>query len=260
MQFTQAFEHLKGVPFLRPDQSRRIYDFILAKKPHNILELGFAHGATTCYMAAALDELGRGQIDAVDIEQGRAWQDPVASIEDLAARTGLEQYINIHREPCSYTWFLHDKISSRTANGNCEPYYDFVFIDGAKNWEVDGAAFFMADKLLRPQGWILFDDYAWTYSQESEEAKRLFAETGIFVDRMSSGQANTPNVEEIVRLLVLQHPDYGEVELEGDNWAWVHKVRSPKKTISIRQTRSLEDRALSMAREIKATLRQRLGR
>jgi hypothetical protein len=34
--------------------------------------------------------------------------------------------------------------------------------NGPKNWTIDGAAFFMADKLMKAGGWIIFDDYDWT--------------------------------------------------------------------------------------------------
>jgi hypothetical protein len=42
---------------------------------------------------------------------------------------------------------------------------DFVYLDGAKNWTMDGLAFFLVDKLLNRDGWILFDDYSFTYDK-----------------------------------------------------------------------------------------------
>ena len=73
---------------------------------------------------------------------------------------GLGHRVTIHREINSYTWFLKKKIAGQSANGKCEPCYDFCFIDGAKNWTIDGLAFFLVDKLLKADGWILFDDYS----------------------------------------------------------------------------------------------------
>ena len=71
------------------------------------------------------------------------------------------------REFSSYTWWLKEQVRARSdADGNCEPRFDFVYLDGAKNWTVDGLAVVLAEKLLRPGGWLLMDDLDWTYAQD----------------------------------------------------------------------------------------------
>ena len=91
-----------------PDYGKRLYDFILAKKPSECLELGFAHSASSCYTAAALDEIGKGHLTSVDIVPAMEWQKP--AIEELLSKTKLEKYVTVMRENTSYNWFLKKKI------------------------------------------------------------------------------------------------------------------------------------------------------
>ena len=127
------------------DEGWELYNFICKEKPSSILELGHAHGASTIYMAAALDEIGSGVIETVDLS---AAQDRDPNLEKLTLDSGLNEFINIFREKNSYTWFLKKKIENCTSGHICEPIYDFCFIDGPKNWTIDGLAFFLVSKLL----------------------------------------------------------------------------------------------------------------
>ncbi len=70
--------------------------------------------------------------------------------------------MTVVHEETSYTWFLHDTLRAQLkADGEVEPKYDFVYIDGAHTWDVDALAFALADRLLVAGGWILFDDLDW---------------------------------------------------------------------------------------------------
>ena len=89
------------------------------------------------------------------------------SPEDVIARAGLADTVTIVREFSSYTWWLKEQVAARSdAHGNVEPAYDFVYLDGAKNWTIDGLAVVLVEKLLRPGGWLLLDDLDWTYAQD----------------------------------------------------------------------------------------------
>ena len=41
-----------------------------------------------------------------------------------------------------------------------------MYLDGAKNWTIDGLAVILIEKLLRPGRWLLMDDLDWTYGQD----------------------------------------------------------------------------------------------
>ena len=45
------------------------------------------------------------------------------------------------------------------------PEFDFVFLDAGHTWDVTGFAFFLVDRLLRPGGWLLFDDLNWSVTK-----------------------------------------------------------------------------------------------
>jgi len=218
MQFDKAAEVLKGIPYTGEDKGRFFYDFILARRPQRVLELGVAHGVSTCYQAAALDEYG-GHIDCVDLQRE---VDP--NVEGLSAKLGLAERVSSYREASSYTWFLKKTIEAQTRDGVCEPLYDLIFIDGPKDWTVDGCAFFLADKLLRPGGWIMLDDYSWTY------AKRNLTEGYVF-KTLSPEELAEPQVEAIFRLLVMQHPSYSNFEVWDDSLAFAQKVASEVRTL-----------------------------
>jgi len=203
MKFEEAHKVLEGIPFISDANARELYDFIIEHKLTNCLELGFAHGVASCYIAAAIDELGGGKLVSVDLI-GQDWQKP--SIEELLGKLGLQKYVEIHREVTGYNWYLHNEIAKNTeANSICTPVYDFCIIDGPKNWTIDSSAFFLADKLLKQNGWVIFDDYEWTYG---EADTRREATDGITHRKLSEAERITPQVKEIFNLLVMQHPSY----------------------------------------------------
>ncbi len=150
MKFSEVRDIVKEIPFISEENAKILYDTILHQKPSDCLELGFAHGAASCYIAAALDKLGHGHLTAVDLIEAQEWQKP--SIDDLLARCGLGEYVTVVREQTGYNWFLHDEIVRGSESDLCEPKYDLCVIDGSKNWTIDGLAFLLVDKLLREGG------------------------------------------------------------------------------------------------------------
>jgi predicted O-methyltransferase YrrM len=217
MNFSEVYESIKDVPFIRKASAKQLYNFIINTKPMECLELGFAHGSSSCYIAAALQENGFGTLTTIDLLSS-VNRNP--SIEDLLKITGLAENINIHREQNSYTWFLKKKIVERTLNNQCIPIFDFCYIDGCKNWTIDGLAFFLVDKLLKPGGWILFDDYQWTYKRANT---RRGATDGITHRSLSIDQQSEPNIQCIFEYLVKQHPSYHNFHIDRNDWAWAQK-------------------------------------
>jgi predicted O-methyltransferase YrrM len=153
MQYAKIHALVGHVPFISKANATFIYELIVRHKLRNILELGIAHGTATCVMAAALEEIGGGKITAVDLLDKKEHYDPTP--EEQLKRSGLSQFVEIVRTKTGYNWFLHDDILANTKHGICAEVYDLCLIDGPKNWTVDGAAFFMADKLLKKDGWMV---------------------------------------------------------------------------------------------------------
>ena len=219
MKFEDIRSQIDGIPYIMPEMAKDLYNFILENKPLHCLELGFAHGASSCYIAAALDEVRQGQLTCVDLISGLEWQKP--SIEELMEQTGLGNLVTIEREHTGYNWFLKKMIMENSDDGQCNPLYDLCFIDGPKNWTVDSAAFFLVDKLLKPGGWIVFDDLQWTYKKKVKKGKTT--SDGISLLDLGPDEIVQPHVELIFQLLVMQHPDYSNFLVKDNWWAWAQK-------------------------------------
>ncbi len=221
MKFEEVKKHVDGIPFIHPRNAEILYNFIVENKITKVLELGIAHGTASCYIAAALDEIGGGELVCVDLEEARNEFKP--GIEELLQKTGLEKYVTVIREKTGYNWFLRNEIRKRSNEYNCTPYYDLCIIDGPKNWTIDGAAFFMADKLLKDNAWIIFDDYRWTYAES--ERGGASATDGVTHRNLSEEEINTPQIKEVFHLLVMQHPNYHNFKIHGvGDWAWAQKT------------------------------------
>ena len=226
MNFEEVRRHVTGVPYINPRNAVKLYDFIVENDGiRDVLELGFAHGTASCYIAAALEEKGGGRLVSVDLTEARDVFKP--SIEDLLERTGLKDLVTVHREMTGYNWFLHNEIKANTTDNVCTPKYDLCIIDGPKNWTIDGAAFFMVDKLLKKDGWVIFDDYAWSYANAAKQGSD--STDGIAHRSLSQDELEMPQIKEVFQLLVMQHPNYGNFRIHGEgDWAWAQKTEDPE--------------------------------
>lgn len=218
MLFKDVAKILKDVPFMSILDGKIIYDFIRKGGFQNILELGFGHGTSTCYLAAALDENKSGLITTMDNQLAK---DRKPNIFTLLEKTNLNDYVKPIFADTSYTWELMKIIERQTIQGICKPIFDFCFIDGAHTWEVDGLAFFLVEKLLKPGGWILFDDLYWTF------AKSPSLKNTKLVQEMPEDQKTTPQVERIFSLLVSQHQNFENIKIYKE-WGWVQKKKNTR--------------------------------
>lgn len=213
MQFEKVRDLIAGVPFTTPENGKVIYDFVLNSGVKNCLELGFAHGVGCCYLAAAMDERGEGLITSVDRHSAK---DRSPNVDDLLKRTGLTKYVKPVYCENSYTWTLLEMIEANTVDGVCVPIFDFVFIDGAHLFEPDALAFYLSDKLLKPGGWLLFDDMHWTlHSSEFQNEP--------WVKILSKHERESSHVAKIFNVVVRQHPSYTDFRIV-DQWGWCRKV------------------------------------
>ncbi len=210
MRFDDILPILDNVPHMPPERGKLIYEFVIARKPRRVLELGFAHGTSTCYMAAALQENGGGSITTIDSVIAKERK---PNIHELLGKTRLSDFVEAVFAERSYTWELMKLIERHTKDGQTEPQFDFVFIDGGHTWDSDGFSFLLADRLLKPGGWMLFDDFLWTPSVCAGED---------WVDALPAEERDVAHVEKIFNLLVIPHPDYDSFEFDG-LWAWARK-------------------------------------
>lgn len=200
------------IPYMRLDQARTITSFIQKHGIENILELGFYHGVSTCYLAAAVEGVEGGSVTTIDRRATRALS---PSIDQLLDKTGLRNMAHVYFEPRSYNWRLMKMLDE-----NPLPRFDLCYIDGAHQWFDDGFAFFLVDLLLNPGGWIVFDDIDWKASTA------LMLRNSKRVRRMTKEERKTAQVRKVYELLVKPHPSYGDFRVE-DGWAYAHKISTP---------------------------------
>ncbi len=213
MTFERLLPLIGDIPHMPPERGKIIYDFVRSAKPLSVLELGFAHGTSSCYMAAALEENGGGSILTLDHLRAR---DRRPNIEELLERTGLGAFVEPRFCRRSYTWELLKLLERNTAEGVTTPVFDFVFIDGGHTWDSDGFSFLLADRLLRPGGWVLFDDMQWMPIDSAGEA---------WVDEMPEEERSVAHIDKVFQLLVVPHGSYGEFRIDG-TWGWARKTGS----------------------------------
>ena len=251
MQFEAVAHALAGIPYTSPAKGKVFYDLVMTRRPRKILELGFAHGVSTCYFAAAAAEIGHCDITTVDLDRSRLL---APTIETLVARLGFNDIVTVHREQSSYTWFLKKEIAAQTREHVCRPKYDLVFIDGPKDWTNDGCAFFLADKLLAADGALLFDDYNWSY--RGDEVARGTSHSGGYVfPTMSAEEFCEPQIRAVFELLVLQHPNYGKFEIIDGQLALALKTaETAGKELRIHTRYSVKHRLLTACKRMSARI------
>lgn len=210
MIFEKIIQYVGSIPHMPPERGKIIYEFVRATKPRRVLELGFAHGTSSCYIAAALEENNFGSM--LTIDHVRA-QNREPNIHQLLEKTNLSPFVEARFCERTYNWELMKLIDQQTKDGLITPIFDFVFIDGGHTWDSDGFAFLLIDRLLRQDGWVLFDDVLWT-PLESEGEK--------WVAEMPKEERNIAHIEKVFSLLVTTHPDYHNFKFDGA-WAWAQK-------------------------------------
>jgi predicted O-methyltransferase YrrM len=237
VRFEEVAERVKGIPFTTPEFGRRIYDHVIDTKPEDVLELGTAHGVSGAYIAAALEANGRGRLTTVD--HGGAHYDP--SPEDVLRRAGVAERVEIVREHSSYNWFLKQQVERLSdAGGNCRPIYDFVFLDGSHNFDIDGLAVVLIEKLLRPGGWLLLDDLDWTYEHNPWVAPELWPDGNARpFGPLSQDQLRAPQVGAVFELIVKQSPGFTQFIREDEWYGWAQKLPGQARRYELRTSRSV---------------------
>jgi hypothetical protein len=246
VEFERIRQAVEGVPVMTPAQGRVIYDHVMQAQPTHVLELGTASGVSAAYMAAALDELGRGSVTTLDKQQ--YLPTPLPEKQAFAKVPELLGYVTFERPPdSSYVWWLLRKIEQRSDSaGNCEALYDFCYLDGAHDFTVDGLAAYLVEKLLRPDAWLLLDDLNWCYAADVVPPDP---------DRFSDDEIHAPMVRLIFDVLLKQHPSFTEFRIQDGSWGWAKKAPGEPRRYALETSQSLQ--ALAIDRLKRAWLKAR---
>ena len=192
-----------------------MYDHVAATRPAEVLELGTAHGVGAAYMAAALPRRrasppSTSRAPPTTPRRRTCWRGPASPTASRSCAS-TRPTRGGSRSRCA---------RARTPHGNCEPRFDFVYLDGAKNWTIDGLAVVLIEKLLRPGGWLLMDDLDWTYAQDPHRD----ATDGIVHRELSEPERTEPHLRAVFELIVAQHPSFTELRVQDEWWGWARKA------------------------------------
>jgi predicted O-methyltransferase YrrM len=248
MRYEQVAKAVHGIPWMTPEQGRRVHDHIRETGARDALDLGTAHGVSAAYIAAAVEANGGGRVTSV------AWRaeqlDPRP--QDVLGRAGLADLVDlVEVDDSSYDWFLREQVASRSdAAGNCDPIYDFCYLDGAHDFTIDGLAVVLVEKLLRPGGWLLLDDLDWTYERWLAEWLPDAGTDPRAAYPLSDAERREPGIRAVFDLIVRQHPSFTEFREEDGRRAWARKAPGESRRYRLETSRSVGAMALGALRRL----------
>jgi len=157
------------------------WDFLLPQfNPRRILEIGSNEGQATCYLIEKLAELDPSQpaeihcVDPwLDYDQSHS-SDDMAGVEmrydhnigTIKSITGQNIQIIKHKAPSDIV------LPTMLVQGK-KNYFDFVYVDGSHQAPDVLFDALMSYQLVRPGGYIAFDDYTWSeYPIEKKDPLR----------------------------------------------------------------------------------------
>ena len=163
--FERVTSTFADLPYMRERQAKIMRKLIVEHDAREVLEIGFFHGKSSAYFAAILEDLGRGHLTTIDRESARM-REP--SIQEVLASLGLSHRVTPLFAHRSYTWEL-----SKMIQATPRPQFDFCYFDGGHTWDGTGYGLVLVDMLLRPGGWIVFDDIPWTVEAAMKERSNV---------------------------------------------------------------------------------------
>lgn len=161
-------------------------------------EIGIDQGSTSLEIARFLTN--KGTLHLFD------YQDVVEKVADKLISLGMTNIATHGCSRCSldsYNWNLMKIMKEQSGI-----QFDYVYLDGAHTWSIDGLAFFLCDMLLKQGGFIDFDDYFWTHASSPTCNPKVFPN---IAKMYTLEQIATPQVNLIVDLIVRKTGRYQEV-------------------------------------------------
>jgi predicted O-methyltransferase YrrM len=132
------------------EEGEFLQEIIRRQRPQVSVEVGCAYGISSLYICEALREVNAAKHIIMDPWQhGSSWQG--IGIANLK-RAGYADIIDFHEVP-SYQYL------SRLTEEHVK--IDFAFIDGYHKFDYVLVDFFLIDKLLKPDGIVVLDDFTY---------------------------------------------------------------------------------------------------
>ena len=209
----QVTRALEDVPYMRETQAQLLREFVAEHDLADVLEIGFYQGRSSAYLAAILEERGGGHVTTIDRPKALEHS---PNIHETLERVGLAHRVTPICAERSYTWEL-----GRMIRAEPRPAFDLCYFDGGHTWDMTGFGFVLVDMLLRPGGWIVFDDLDWTI--EKSLARKPAHLHGRTYAAYTQDEREAPAVRMVFETIV-PHLGYEELH-ERDGWGFARKPR-----------------------------------
>lgn len=143
---------------ISPTAGEMLRTLVLNIAPVNVVEIGCFMGASTLWMASALQELrGTRQLHSIDLFHAHGPNDftqtvlekPLAYVQEKVNQSGFTDLVNLHAGDSK---ILADQV------GQTVPSIEFLFIDGDHTVEGCYADFMIMEKYVATGGYILLHD------------------------------------------------------------------------------------------------------
>lgn len=178
--------------------NRATAEFVRTTGARCIAEIGIYQGDTSELLAEHLG--GDGELHLFDFDHR---VERVIKRLHEAGHRNIVGHPNSEKVMDSYNWSL-----MKVLRDYPEPLFDYVFLDGAHTWPLDALAFCLVDRLIKPAGYIDFDDYDWSLQQ----SPTMRPETNpVTAELYTQEQIEVSHVRLIVDLLVRRSSRYEEV-------------------------------------------------
>ncbi|MEM9300724.1 MAG: class I SAM-dependent methyltransferase [Pseudomonadota bacterium] len=186
------------------EDALRVLDIVLQAEPDpEIAEIGVGIGATSLALAERLDQ--HGVLHLFDYE------DRAEGLKvDLAERgfANVEAHANSRALFDSYSWNL----GRLAAECGPEGRFHFAYLDGAHSFMHDAAATVLLMRLVRVGGFLLMDDYGWTFAKSPTLNPDV--NPGI-LEQYTREQLEVPHVKLVCELFLDPSPDFEVEFLDG---------------------------------------------
>jgi len=204
-------EKFASVPYMDLAQARVLADIIEREQAEQILEIGFYHGKSSCYIGAILEDRGAGTLTTVDRESAR---ERSPNIEGMLSACGLTDRVQALYCYRSYTWELQKLITSEAP-----PQFDLCYFDGGHMWDGTGFGLILVDMLLKPGGLLILDDMDWTIDQSP-----FFQQNPNLAQEYSADERAAPTVRLAWDLILPRLGYVHEAEIRELHWGVARKT------------------------------------
>jgi hypothetical protein len=169
-------------------------DLYLKSQKFSYAEVGVYEGQTSMHVARLFPKAKISLFDFSD-----RLQELKVKFRDF--ENDVNYYPNSYKYLDSYNWSLVKLLEKKSTS------FDFVYLDGAHTFAIDGLTFFLIDMLLERGGHIYFDDYNWTLRDSSLDPKKLRITNRMYTPE----QIESCQLKLVIDLLVKTNKNYIEI-------------------------------------------------